>query len=210
MILPNTLIRRSSVLISPMALLSAPAAAESVTQERTQSFGDAGQLVVTGATELGVNRSSYSAPDGATPPPSITSLLIDPSADFFVLHGLSLGARLAYSHGEEAGAPSVDTFFFGPRVGYNVTFDDHFSFWPTASISHFDTWISGGVHGQGFSVSGYAPLLYHPAPHFFVGVGPQLVTDLTSTSTSSSLPDSKTPLLTDYGIQFTLGGWLVL
>jgi hypothetical protein len=61
-------------------------------------------------------------------------------------------------------------------------------------------------------VEGYAPILYHPTPHFFVGLGPDLRTDvMTSTATiAGAAAESNPPLLTVYGLSFTLGGWCML
>jgi hypothetical protein len=56
------------------------------------------------------------------------------------------------------------------------------------------------------SVGIYAPLLVHPAEHFFFGLGPQASTDISRTYTygTGSYDNRRTAL----GIGLTVGGWI--
>ncbi len=189
--------------VSTGLLASPPArASESASDPppKGTAFGEAGQLAIGGAGALSLEQSA---------PGANTRFTIAPSADFFVLRGLSVGAIVSYSHAAATGEPSFDSVWVGPRIGYNSELGDHFSFWPTASVSYGETWSGPSSHSQSLTVSGYAPLLYHPVPHFFLGFGPNFVTAVAS---SSSTPQGTTdnPLFTQYGLSFTAGGWVNL
>jgi hypothetical protein len=54
------------------------------------------------------------------------------------------------------------------------------------------------------TVSLFAPLLVHPAPHFFVGLGPTLSRDLGRGSNFLSSDDPSTSA----GAALTIGGWI--
>jgi hypothetical protein len=152
---------------------------------------------------------------------------VAPAADYFVIQGLSIGGQIAYSHGHSSvtgvnGAPSTSSdanvFGIGARVGYNIPIGDLFSFWPkvglvflTASGSASDstTAVNDTTSGNVLDLQIYAPLLLHLAPHFFVGLGPNLQTDLTASASVNSASVPNPPKETSYGLLFTIGGWTV-
>jgi hypothetical protein len=127
------------------------------------------------------------------------SLGLQPALDYFVIPHLSVGALVGYAHGSGGtgtgtnGAGS-DSIRLGARAGFNFDFTDKLSIWPLgglnlgyASANHSsttNTWISL-----------YAPVLFHPAPHFFVGAGPSFLFDLSG------------PMANVYGVDSFLGGW---
>jgi hypothetical protein len=107
----------------------------------------------------------------------------------------------------------VTLFGVGPRIGYDAPISNLVSIWPkigfTFAHSHAaDAGFNGvGVaSGAGLvSVSNdqtlwlfdaYVPVLLHPAPHFFLGFGPYIDTQLNGDVRSTA-----------YGGKFTLGGW---
>src|SRR6185312_4464351 len=125
-------------------------------------FGDPGVVTIGGATSMAFTHSHL---DGGS---DSTSLFLDPAVDVFVVRGLSLGAVALYQHVESGGA--FNYLAFGPRVGFNVPLDDHWSIWPTVSGAYGIAW--GGFDGSpssSWELAGFAPVLYHPAPHFYVG-----------------------------------------
>lgn len=170
-------------------------------------FGEAGQLALSGATQLNGMHVSFST-SGATPP-SYTSFVIAPTGDIFIVRGLSLGARVAYSHQNAPGEPAANALSIGPRIGYNLTLGEHFSLWPSVNAAFGETWYAPDAHNQGISVGASAPLLYHPVAHIFLGFGPILLTYLTSTNTTHE-GSSDGPRFTEYGAALTVGGWVPL
>jgi hypothetical protein len=105
-------------------------------------------------------------------------------------------------------------FSIGPRLGYNLGLSDFVSIWPKIGISYArtstttstlvpdagqtsTTTVKRTTTGSGVALNLFAPLLFHPAEHFFAGLGPFLDTDLSG--------DNRT---TVWGLKLTIGGWL--
>ncbi len=179
-------------------------------------FGHRGQLVVTGAAQVNIEANTETSSD--------VQVLFAPSADLFVAEGFSIGAMLTYQRqtepiirtgfGQAQAALSstqfelvyvdADTIGAGIRFGYNVRFGPSWSFWPTASFAWQHTWIDGGAtaatEGDDLSLGLFAPILFHPAPHFFVGLGPGIDVGFATGLFDASLP-------TEYGLRLVVGGW---
>ena len=92
---------------------------------------------------------------------------------------------------------SAITYGIGVAVGVNVPLGDWVSFWPRVFGGVWTESITQSPVPRAFSLSRdgitlpqgdyretalwfeiYAPLLIHPAPHFFVGFGPDFFIDL--------------------------------
>jgi hypothetical protein len=168
-------------------------------------FGESGQFVISAGSTFNVGHATYSGGPGPTPG-ATTWFEIAPSVDYFVLRGLSLGASVFYEHSAESGMPSSDAIDVGPRVGFNVPIGDHVSFWPTASVLYGDTFV-GGDQTSALGVRVSAPLLVHPAPHLFAGIGPSVFSDLLVV-THSPQGNVDQMRATEYSLQLTMGGWL--
>jgi hypothetical protein len=129
---------------------------------------------------------------------------IGPSIDIFIIPNLSLGGTIGFSFSRPFGIADVFTFFFMPRVGYNIPIANHFSLWPQFSIG---VGVSNVAPiGGGNSVTEamvpldfFVPFLYHPVENFLVGLGPAV--------RFYSLNDKATPSIATVDIiRFTLGG----
>jgi hypothetical protein len=136
-----------------------------------------------------------------------TALLVSPALDYFVVRNLSIGAvaLYGYSHQDAVGAvgtqqasPAFDSSALdvGPRVGYDIRLSPVLSVWPSAFGALGTSWFTSGS-SSALRVGASVPVLLHPVPHFFVGLGPHLETDLTGTWKA-----------TTYGLDLTVGGWL--
>ena len=136
----------------------------------------------------------------------MTSFFVGTAADYFVVRGFSLGARVLYDHLEESGYSADNSVSIGPRIGYDVPLGDHASLWPVLFGSYSNTWIVGNPLEWSVAVGAYVPVLYHPAPHFFLGIGRR---SMPQSITSRSTPQWNTDALrtTTYGISATVGGW---
>jgi hypothetical protein len=184
------------------------------TSPRRRRFGDAGQLVLD--TELGLGGSSTSYTDS---PASSSGWNVAPGLDYFVEGRFSIGAFASLSKGSSTNVGSGGTtierddtsYGFGPRVGFDIPIAEAVSLYPRLSvaISH-DSHTQTPSNGPGYTIDStaltlgaYAPLVVHPAPHFFAGVGPSFTHDL-----SRSLADGRTNEGTTIGASFLLGGWL--
>lgn len=176
------------------------------------AFGSQGQLVINTDIPLHQTEPSLflvheSASMGGG---SSTTFGIVPSLDYFLAPNVSVGGivgiqRESASADGLGGTGTVTGIIVGARVGYNVVLTDAFSLWPRLSLSYEHLSFSGsGVSASGYVIplSIFVPVLWHPAQHFFVGLGPVFATNLISKVEGNDA--SKT---TDIGIQATLGGY---
>jgi hypothetical protein len=163
----------------PPPAVSAPPAA---TPSPAAAFGAPGSLVFT--MQTADNGSGYfffhKASGGGS------SISLNPAADYFLGSSVSLGASLTFTHN----SGSANIIGAGVRAGYDLSVGPGLGFWPMARafVNH-----SGSTQ---VSIGAFAPLLWHLAPHFFLGAGPDLNVQV-SGGTSSW-----------YGIDFIIGGWI--
>jgi hypothetical protein len=90
----------------------------------------------------------------------------------------------------------------GPRLGYNVPIADRWSVWPEVYGAYQVDW-GEFAPSSGFAVGAYVPVLYHPAPHLFFGLGPGV-----STSWLVAGAGTHGNSVTTYGFSLSVGGWL--
>jgi hypothetical protein len=177
-------------------------------------FGNQGEFVFSSnlnGLDAGLLGHSYSNPSGTGDSKSDWHLTLQPAADYFVIQGLSVGGFLQYTHSHvstpnDAGVGSTvvntDTYGIGARVGYNISFADAVSWWPLLGLGYATT--GGDVSSNALTLSLFAPILYHPVSHFFMGIGPIIATDL-----SANGPKPNVGKETTYGLQFVIGGWFL-
>jgi hypothetical protein len=140
--------------------------------------------------------------------PSSTIIEIEPSLDYFVAPNLSVGGEVGVLHGDGIAGitgATVTAIVIEARVGYNIPINEMFSLWPHLGIGYEH--VSASANGN--SASGYTiplvvtvPILWHPASHFFLGLGPTLTTEL-----ASKLESMDQPKTTDIGLTGVLGGY---
>ncbi len=184
---------------APRLARAARSSADGEVETRPRPFGEAGELAITGATEMNFERTDAWPSRGITP---VTMFIVGSAVDLFVVRGLSFGARLTYEHLAERGLPSADLVSAGPRIGYNLTIDDRWSLWPVVHAAYQGIW-DGGASSPTLELGAYAPVLFHPAAHLFFGLGPYLTTILATIGAPGSPGQQNV-----YGLSLTLGGWL--
>jgi hypothetical protein len=169
-------------------------------------FGERGQFVVSSDLDFQLSRSSWSMGGGSS-----VLFAVQPSLDYFVSSNFSVGALVTFAHQTNAAdlAPvSSDktTFGLGARAGYHIVLTNVLSLWPKLGLiflhDSFDAGMDGDFPANLVQLQLFAPFLWHPAPHFFIGAGPALATDLMSTFDGNDR--SK---LTSIGILSTIGGY---
>lgn len=133
-----------------------------------EAFGQAGQLVIDQDFQFTLTYN--------TPGADSFTLLLTPGADYFVEQNLSVGAGLNFGQIFQEGA-NATSIGLNVRVGYNLPYDEKLSFWPKVSAGFVYNRVSSfefGTDGTYFQIGAFAPVLFHPASHFFVGLGPHL------------------------------------
>ncbi len=169
-------------------------------------FGNQGQLALQADLQLHFEGYSYSDNGG-----SGTDFLIQPAADYFVIDHLSVGGAVPLHVASPDGGRTTITFGIEPRVGYDIPIVEKLSFWPDLFFS-FETSSrnNNGGSDTAFGIGVFAPLLFHPIAHFFLGIGPNLSTEFSHTYSAPNGRSGEGPKLTQYGIMSTIGGWLAL
>lgn len=184
-------------------------------------FGTRGQWVVTGASSIGASWSQYDGSDAHD-----LDLTFSPGVDYFVWDHLSLGVSTNVYSTASRGYDTLGNLFetdtlgasAGIRVGADLPLGAHWSFWPRFTTSAFydrqqvsvvQAGMSGGgpspatADVDGISLGLFAPLLCHPVPHFFFGLGPSASRAFTKDGKGlAGLGDRS-----DLSGQFIVGGW---
>ncbi len=160
------------------------------------AFGDKGQIAISSDSSISIEHTSVSGVSQ-----SETEIKLLPAVDYFVAHNLSVGGVVGLDYTKLGPAHST-VFQVGPRVGYNLVLSNHISFWPKLGLSykHASANAVPGVtfaSGDHLTFDVFAPVMFHPATHFFVGFGPNLDVDMTG--------DNKETVV---GAMLTIGGWL--
>lgn len=146
---------------------------------------------------------------------SDTLFSLAPSADYFVIDNLSIGAQLMLgflSSSPPQGQGSTTTMYgIAPQVGYKIALSDSISFWPKlffafggASVSNNGGSISSGTLGI------FAPFLFHVATHFYFGVGPDFSTQAFVNESQGNQNVPNPAKVTTFGAMATVGGWFNL
>jgi hypothetical protein len=184
-------------------------------------FGETEQLTINGSTDFSISGSSYTSSDA-----SGFHFGITPSVDYFILPHFSIGGfiSIGYStskyysmcsaYGSELQKGDATSVSVGPRLGYDIAFSDFFSWFITLGFSYGNV-IRNTSTADGYPLMNtseniiamrvYAPILAHLAPHFYVGFGPSLYTELSHSYGANVKSDTKQ---TTFGASLIVGGWL--
>ncbi|HEX5659736.1 MAG TPA: hypothetical protein VFX59_21225 [Polyangiales bacterium] len=155
-------------------------------------FGNPRQWAFSTDAGLQISRSTISGQDVAS-----TQLILQPAFDYFVIKNLSVGGAVGLNYNKQ-GSQKGTKLTIGPRVGYNFELSRMLSVWPKLGFSFSHTNSDGADdEANALALNLFAPVMLHPAPHFFVGFGPFLDADLSGDSRS-----------TTWGFKLTLGGWI--
>jgi hypothetical protein len=155
------------------------------------NFGNTGQVAIAGDFSI-----SFLHANGTS------SLVLSPAIDYFFMPHLSLGGQVTFAYASHDPGSS-SSFGLAPRVGYNIPLAPMFSLYPRAgfSFTHVSVSPGGGTSASAnlFGLFLFAPFLFHPVPHFFIGFGPSLSGDIAG-------GDSSDHFLT-FGLESTVGGY---
>jgi hypothetical protein len=164
-----------------VVLMIAPVSAHA---QDGRTFGDTGEFVPSGSASF-VHTSAQD------------SFALSPGLQYFVLPNFAVGIGLLYTHASIINQPSFDTYGGSASIGYNLRLASNVSVFPQIGFSALHSSSAGGA--QVFLGSQlFTPILFHPVPHFFVGIGPAIGT--------AGIGD----LFRDQSVvvQTVIGGWL--
>jgi hypothetical protein len=140
-------------------------------------FGARGQLAPFGGIGY-----SHSAGNGI----SSDSVSLAPGALWFAVDGIALGLSAIFAHRSSSAqlpfflqpvASSTTSFGGAPMAAAAFPLTERVAFFPQLEVNYLWQRVSGGGISQtshSISLQGFAPLLFIPAPHFFLGFGPFL------------------------------------
>jgi hypothetical protein len=167
-----------------------------------REFGHKGQLAM--QADLQLSFEGRSVDNGG----SSTTLVVQPAADYFVIDHLSVGGLVGLDitsdSPQQGPGTTVTTFSVGPRVGYDIPLTDAISFWPDVFLAYSNSTFSNNGRSNSsaaVTIGAFAPFLFHPVTYFFLGLGPNVSTDLSRDNGGK---------VTSYGIMSTIGGWIQL
>jgi hypothetical protein len=155
-------------------------------------FGRAGQFVPTGSVSF--SRSS-------TGSDSQVDFAVATDLSWFVADHFALGVSLRYqlvqatTNGVDQGTQS--SAGLAPIAAYDFALSPLVSFFPSAGLE----FLSQPGDRKAWGLTAFAPVLFHPAPHFFLGVGPSFFAELTVQS-----PTATDKTMT-FGARTVLGGY---
>ena len=158
----------------------------------------------TTVTPLGIQVFSVSNNGG-----SETVFSLAPAVDYFVADNVSLGLQVmvgvASTSPAQGSGSSTTLYGVAPQIGYNLRLGDRASLWPKVFFAF------AGSSGNGDSASSgtlgvFAPFLFHVAPHFYLGIGPDVSTQLFVNQSTGGMSGSNPNKLTTVGAMATFGG----
>jgi len=147
-----------------------------------QGFGAQGQLAISGELAASFDKVNHSG----------WRFTLQPSADYFVLPSISAGLVAAISLGDN----SYTRELVGARAGYNLNVTEHVGVWGKIGVAYQH--LSAGepsVSTSSTYLTVDIPILYHIAPHLFVGIGPYYYLKVAGDGN------------TGYGFHSLVGGW---
>src|SRR5262249_55567927 len=158
-------------------------------------FGEKGNLAIASDAGLTISNTSQTGRGGST-----TTIELRPAVDYFIVDNMSIGGFIGFDY-THVPTGHTTSFSIGPRFGYDIVFAPLFSVWPKIglSFSHVNgaTDTAPSVTTNNLTFNLFVPLMLHPAPHFFLGFGPALDTDLTGSVNTTVIAG-----------RLTIGGWI--
>jgi hypothetical protein len=147
-----------------LLLLGAAARAET-------NFGARGQLVPFGGVSYGHTSAGGNSAD---------QLTLAPGLFWFPTNGLAIGGSVQYAYSSGFGGFKVHSLGFEPLVGFAAPIADRLAFFPRVGMAFAWQFPTAGNSTDRIFIDGYAPLLFIPTSHFYVGFGPSLAVDVAS------------------------------
>ena len=195
---------------TPPVAANQPVVNEATKESGEEPFGKAGVINIASDISLNVQHTGYSAPSGVVAPSSVTTYMLGPAADVFVIDNLSVGALVQFGRiSESFGAfeAKEDVISLEPRIGYHIPLvPEKLGLWPRASFFYEQRKLivpgASDITEKSMGIGAFVPLLIHPVEHFHIGIGPYIQTAL-----STKLDGQDDAKATTIGLRMEIAGW---
>jgi hypothetical protein len=172
-------------MIHRMVLAALLVAGGALGEER---FGARGQVVPMGSI-------SYTHVSAGATDANIVNLA--PGVLWFPTTAVALGASVRYQHLSGFFGGSTNGLGLEPMLGIALPLADQAALFPRVSMNFSWFWPGAGPSGNAITARGFVPVLFFPAPHFFIGFGPEFSVDLNNSFGKQ----------TAYGVTTEIGGY---
>jgi hypothetical protein len=141
-------------------------------------FGRQGQVIPSGSIGVSYSKTGANSSFFAT---------ISPSIAYFVADHIALGLSMRYSvqkltvNGTDQG--TLTSAGFSPYGGIDFPISPSMSFFPQAGVDV----LSSSTGQRSLAINAFAPVLFHPASHLFLGFGPGLFAEILASFPSTSV-----------------------
>jgi len=152
-----------ALLVSSMLAGRVAQAQDLAQQISGANFGTPGQVAI--ASDFSLFFSHFS---------DTSHLSLSPAVDYFLIPQLSVGGSVTFAYDSFKGGGHSTPFGLGPRVGYNIPLTPMFSLFPRLALTYTHNTETGEDSNNLLGLFLFAPFLFHPVPHFFIGFGPSL------------------------------------
>jgi hypothetical protein len=151
-----------------------------------EGFGHRGQVVPFGS--LSYSHLSANGQSG-------DDLSLGPGVLWFLTDYVSIGGSASYRYLSGPGFTALHALGVEPTLAVALPLADNVALFPRFGVEFSWAW-SGGNSANVTTLDGFVPLLFFPAPHFYLGIGPQLRIDVGG--------DNRTTMV---GFATEIGGW---
>jgi len=125
-------------------------------------FGRHGQVVPFGSIAF-----QHSGGNGT----DFNSVALFPGALWFAADNFALGGSVGYAHSWGGIVSTGHLLTVSPQVGVAIPLGDRAALFPRFGLDFLTFWNGGSSTSMAIRV--FAPVLFFPVPHFFIGFGPQ-------------------------------------
>jgi hypothetical protein len=125
----------------------------------------------------------------------VNSISLSPGAMWFPTNNVAVGGQLTYGFNDFG--TSVHNLGFEPLVGFGVPLANNLAFFPRVGMDFVWAFASGGGTANRVAIDGFAPLVFIPASHFYIGFGPRLFVDVANSGAKQ----------TSFGLSSEIGGY---
>jgi hypothetical protein len=155
--------------LSSLALAS-PAHAQNLAETAAggPALGARGQVAISSDFDFSFLHSKNNGND----------IILRPALDYFIAPQLSLGGEVLFRYRDNHRGDVETDVGLGARVGYNIPLAPMFSLFPRAGFRYTHVSVKNDGSANYLTFALVAPFLFHPVPHFFIGLGPMLEVDL--------------------------------